>query len=142
MANLGRFQLGDFVPLKLRTVDGNGTYAFPTVANPTAAVFDMADLAAAVETVQLIVQDRYKRTGYFGKNHRLSSSYAAAKSYMVIYEWALSGTNYGDFDVFDVIAGGSSDGAVIGAEAYPRPEGEQVVYQLDGGKLLAGRNPR
>lgn len=139
--HIGRYRVGDFVPLGCECVDSSGTPSFPT-AVPTAKIFDASSLGGAVETVNMPVHDRFGQTGFFRKQHRLSSSYSAAKTYIVIYNWAIAGTTYGYEQQFETVAGGDADGNVIGAIGLDRPEGQVVVYQLDGGKLHARRGPR
>lgn len=138
--NLGRFQLGDFVPLSLNATTATGSPSAPS-ANPTAAIYDLtASPPSLVDTVQMVICDRYQQTAFFQTLHRLSSSYSATKFYAVCYAWN-SGTALIKTEYFSVVAGGDSDGAVIGSIGYHRPDGERVVYLRDGGKLVFSRGP-
>lgn len=139
MRYLGRFQLGDYVPLQIGTHPGTAVAANPTAA-PTARIVALDTPGSAVETVNMAIRDAYKRTGFFLNWLRLSSSYSA-KIYAAYYTWAIAGSNYSECDMFEVVAGGNSSGAVIGAAVIQRPEAEFLMYQLDDGTLNVRRNP-
>ncbi len=137
---IGRFQLGDFVPLQFQSVDGSDTPTWPS-STPTIKTFAADDVTTAVETIRPGARDVQRQTGLFYYPLRLTSSYTT-KPYIVTFNWTISGTTYASIAQFNVIAGGDSDGAVIGAHYVRRPEAPTVVYVVDGGKLKAVRNPR
>lgn len=138
---LGRYQLGDFVPLTFSAVDNNGTPAWPT-ATPTVKTYDASDVTSAVETIRPPAHDMQRLTGLFRYLLRLGSSYAADKTYVAVATWAISDTTYGNMFQWDVLAGGDADGAVIGATFISRPEAGVVAYVVDGGNLKTSNNPR
>lgn len=140
MIHLGRFQQGDWVPIVAKTVTTAGTPALPDAA-PTATVFAASDPTSAIATLNLPIRDRYGTTALFGADLRLDSNYPTG-SYVVVLQWAHSTTGHGDVLMFDVVGGGDADGNVIGQYVSERPEGQMVVYQLDGGKLQKAMNPR
>src|SRR5690606_12957960 len=140
MTHLGRFQLGDWVPIVMQAVTAAGTPALPDDA-PTATVFAASDPTSAIATRNLPIRDRYGTTALFGADLRLDGDYAAG-SYLVVLQWAHSTTGHGDLLMFDVVGGGDADGNVIGQYVSQRPEGQMVVYQLDSGKLQIAMNPR
>ena len=141
MIDLGRFSLGDFVPLMLLSVDGNGLNAWPS-STPTIKTFSQDDLTTAVETIRPGARDPLRATGLFYYPLRLTSSYTADKVYLVSQRWTISASTYGELLTFRVVAGGDADGAVIGAHFVRRPEANTLVYVVDGGKLKTGRSPR
>jgi hypothetical protein len=134
MSYLGRLSLGDYVPLMVACYNGSYVPAEPSAA-PTAKIFDAA--GSLVETVNMPIRDRYRRTGFFMKPHRLSSSYSAGR-YQIVYEYT-AGSARAKAEWFDVI-GGNADGSVIAATEFAVPDSRYVVYEADGGKLFAGRN--
>lgn len=135
------YQLGDFVPITLISVDSNGAPAWPT-STPTVKTFVATDLTTAVETIRPAARDPLRQTGLFFYALRLGSSYSATNVYIVSKRWVISGTTYGEDEMFKVVPGGDADGAVIGATFVRRPEASSVVYVTDVGKLKVGRNPR
>lgn len=136
---LGRFQLGDSIPLSLGTRTGDGVLGpqLPSAA-PVAKTYDAS--GTLVETIKLPIKNRYKVTAYFEKRHRLSSSYSAGR-YLIVYQWVISATTYQAAAVFDIIEGGNADGAVIALQGVSRPEAIKVLYETESGKLNVGRNP-
>lgn len=141
MSAMGRFQLGEFVPITLVSVDGNDAPSWPT-ACPTIKTFAHDDLTTAIETLRPMARDLLRVTGMFYYPIRLSSSYTAGKAYLVTKSWAIGGSTYVDSDQFRVVAGGDADGGAMGAAVLRRPEAQAVVYTLNSGKLKASRNPR
>lgn len=134
--NLGRFHVGDSIPLAVSSEDNNGVPTLPTAA-PTARIYSGSTL---IETVSLPIWDRYKVTAYFQKRHRLGSSYSAG-TYLVVYGWTISATSYKKVAFFQVYSGGDADGNVIAAAAVERPEANYILYETESGSLMAGRNP-
>lgn len=139
--DLGRFQLGEFVPITLGSVAGNNVPSWPT-ACPTIKTFIETDFTSAIETLRPMARDLLRVTGMFYYPIRLSSSYTAGKVYLVTKSWAISGSTYVETEQFRVVAGGDADGGAIGAAALRRPEALAVVYALDSGKIKSARNPR
>lgn len=140
MIHLGRFQQGDWVPIVAKTVTTAGTPALPDDA-PTATVYAASGPTSAIATLNLPIRDRYGTTALFGTDLRLDSNYPTG-SYLVVIEWEHTSVAGGDVLAFDVVDGGDADGNVIGQYVSERPEGQMVVYQLDGGKLQKAMNPR
>ena len=139
--DLGRVQLGSFVPLLFQAVDGNGLNAWPT-ATPTIKTFASDDVTTVVETIRPAARDPNRQTGLFMTMLRLSSSYTVDKIYVVSCSWAISGSTYRTTLLFRVVAGGNADGAVIGQTFVRRPEAGVVTWLEDGGKWKSARNPR
>ena len=139
MTDLGRFQLGDWLPLCVQT--HGSTYA-PTLPDncPTAKIFD--ESGSLIETLNMPINDRYgPTTALFMRRRLLDSSYAAGK-YMIFYLWIVSSTGYPECQQFEVVAGGSADGNVIGNYWNETPAAGYVITALHGGKLLTNRGPR
>lgn len=137
---LGKFQLGEWLPLSLVTHNASGTPTLPDAA-PTAKIVDSS--GTTVDTINMpIGKSKAFITAGFEHIHRLDSDYSAGV-YMIFYRWA---TGSGAFSgaqsqQFEIVAGGDSDGNVMGMTWMPKPQSADVVYQLDGGGLRAGRNP-
>ena len=137
--NLGAFQLGDWLPIMLQTRTGAGVPTAPD-AKPTFKAFDSSD--TLIETINLPASKAYPYiTGLFEHKRLLDSSYSTGKYYFAL-QWAISSTDYMRLGIFEILAGGDADGAVMGMNWFELPESKQVVMALDGGALRAGRNPR
>lgn len=134
---LGRFQIGQEVPLILWTRDRDRTPAFPD-SHPLARV--VASDGTHVESVQMPVSDRYQVTGLFRYQLPLGAGYSTGK-YTVEYQYTVSGYPGLLLASFEVVAGGDVGGPVISLYAVERPEARYVVAQLGTGRLVAGRNP-
>lgn len=136
MAYRGRYELGDEPTFQIVCRDVNKTPTVPTDC-PTADVW-----SGTTKVVnQLIpVLDRYGTTAAFQFVFKLDSRFAVGQ-YSVDYRYKLGATHVVETDHFEVIAGGNADGNVIAMTFYDRPHADFLVYQLDTGKIAAGRNP-
>lgn len=134
----GRHQQGDQIFLSIRTLNGSGV---PT--NPDAApLMDVwLNGTTKLRSARIPRHDAGAVTGLFGYWLDLGVGYVAGM-YQVTYSWTVGSDHGLQVDTFEVLAGGSSDGAVISMIEHRRPQASFVVYQLDGGRLRAGRNPR
>lgn len=134
---IGQFQLGDFLSLRLQCETSAGV---PTVPDdtPTAKIYDAT--GTLIETINLPVLEPNRSTGWFGKAHRLGSSYSTGR-YAIRYTFAITST-FGKVECFEIVDGGSTTGAVIGMTYYERPHARFVVYATDDGSITAGKNPR
>jgi len=140
VTDLGRYQQGDWVPLLVQSVDGNGLNAWPT-ATPIIDLFGDNDLTAAVETVRPAARDPNREIGLFMTMLRLSSTYVD-RAYVASATWVISGSTFGHLLQFRVVAGGNEDGAVIGQTFIKRPGAGMIAWITDSGKLKVARNPR
>ena len=138
--NLGRYQLGDWLPLTLVTHNAAGTRTLPDAA-PTAKIVDAS--GTTIDTINMpISKSKAFTISEFEYLLRLDSDYSAGV-YMVFFRWATGSGAFsgGQSKQFEILAGGDSDGNVMGMAWMPKPQSADIVYQLDGGALLAGRNP-
>lgn len=134
VGDLGRFQLGDFVPLAVLTVDHTG---FPTMpdAAPVATVADGSGTAVATLKLALLnVATQFGLPWFLGVGATLGT-------YTVQYAFTVAGHAGTATDTFEVIPGGDPGGAIISMFAFDRPEATYVVAQLTSGLLVQGRNP-
>jgi hypothetical protein len=137
--DLGRFQKGDRVPLRVAPVDGAGNAVEPDAA-PTATVRDPGGDPVLTRPLPLVERGVIA----FGMGLFLGVNFATLGTYSVAYAW-----DYGEgagqgaaSDTFELIAGGDEGGAVVSMAHIDRPEAGYVVAQLASGKLVQGRDPR
>lgn len=138
MAYLGRYQLGQFVPLTVQCLDASGTPTLPT-GPPTIDVWLGSTLIVAAKEIPIL--DRYGVTAMFRYRLPLDGRFSAG-SYMVSYTYTVGSLVVFDIDAFQITAGGDINGAVISMTEFVRPHAKFIVYQTDQRLLLYGKNPR
>lgn len=138
MIYIGRYQLGDWVPLRIQATNGSLTPTLPDDC-PLMAVYSAA--GSKVVEKKIPVLERYAVTGLFAFRLFLDGSYSAG-SYMVKYQWLISSAPFIEVNTFEIVAGGHVDGSAIASAWYERPHGKFLVRQMDSHKLVEGRNPR
>lgn len=138
MRYLGRFQLGQFMPLDVQCFANSVTEVAPTSA-PTFTVYK-ADDTPVVSDVKMAIQAKGSLTGWFRGEIFLNATYSAGR-YHGIIEYASSGSSYSEEFVFDVIPGGNATGEYIGMYFYERPHARFCIGLSDAGTLEFRRNP-
>jgi hypothetical protein len=141
MAYLGRFRLGDTVPLFICCTNALGTPTFP-VDSPNVKLWDPLT-GLKVQSIEIPVIDRYAQTGLFEGELRLSALYSNLGLWSATYTYMTADGNNGlKQDTFEIVEGGNPDGNVVSMSWYERPWANFIVQELDSGKLVQGRNPK
>lgn len=137
---LGRYQLGDYVPIEVHLTNASGVVTAPTTATDRAPIASVYKGSAKVDSFP--ISPHTPDLKLFRKHLRLSSSYAAGQ-YVVAVLWVNGGGGFYGHDefFFEVVPGGASDGAIIALAEYQRPDSINVLWQEDGGKIKNGKNP-
>jgi hypothetical protein len=135
---LGRFQLGDRLPLVVLTRDGSGQPELPDAA-PGAALYPPGATAPAV-SLELPPADPIGSPGLFLHALHLGRLFAAGE-YRVRYSWTAGGLPRSATGSFTILPGGHPDGTVIAMYRFRRPHADFIIQQLDGGVRVKGRNP-
>ena len=140
MAYLGRYTLGDLVPLYVEVQNTSGTLTNDSPAVPTIDVWSASAKVAA--GLRIPVDDRYVVNGLYwywlSLNDRFTTgTYTAVSMYRIATTSARIST-----DVFEVVAGGNVEGAAIGMHYFKVPQTNFVIMQTDGGRIIRLRNPR
>jgi hypothetical protein len=133
---LGRYQVGQDVPLQVQCVDNNGDAAEPAVA-PVARLYRDGAFVRAVEVPAETDPDV---TGRFRGRYTLGDGDAPGH-YGIVYLYGTLGLQRGDCDQFEVVAGGDPSGPVLSAYSLQRPEGDYVLAHLSAGRLASGQTP-
>ena len=118
--------------------DGNRTPGAPTAA-PTFRVYN--ESGTNIVNGSLPPTERYTTTGLHEYMLPLNSSFSAGR-YFVRYAYAISGTNYVDFDAFEVLAGGDAKGSEISVFFLDRPDSDWIISTVDQGAVTLNRGPR
>ena len=134
---IGRFALGEIVPLAVWTRNSSDTPTLP-VRSPVAAVYSGT---ALVLTQSLPISDRYGVTGFFSYGLHLDARFTTGP-HSVIIHYVIGSSSYLESQDFEVVAGGNALGAGIASYYFSIPQANVVLLQTDAGKLLRRRNPR
>lgn len=138
---LGRYQLGEDMPLPLTTVDASNLPTAPDNA-PVAQIFNSS--GTQVMSGRMPVMDRYGTSTactFFMLPVYLSGDYSAGL-YSYVLTWNIAAAPFVETGTFEVVAGGDSNGTVIAMTFFHKPQADFVVYQTDAGKLRRGRGPK
>lgn len=134
---LGRFILGDVVPLVTLAEAGGGLRVQP--AGPASVSVYDAD-GDAVFTSLSPARDRGRQDGLFVLMFGLDARFSVGR-YMVRASWADGTYCRQEVACFDVVAGGHADGCVVSHKYVSRPGGDGLVRKTDQGKRKIGRRP-
>lgn len=134
---LGRKQLGQTLVLVLPCVDADGTPTMPT-ENPFLKVWNASGLVLATN---MALVDEVVQPGMFDFPLFLSSLFSAGWHTLDMFFQV--GSYFGvKSHTFEVVTGGSGNGAITGMHFYQRPHASFLVQQTESGQLIQGRNPR
>lgn len=137
--HLGRFRVGDYLPLRLVVMDAGRTPAVPDAA-PTAYLWK-ASGPTKLATLTLSVDETARTTGMFALPYLLDATFAAG-NHVVVFKWAVAAVAQQRVAVFEIVAGGGSEGDVAAMHVLERPEGTWVLRQHGRGMVTAGRGPK
>lgn len=135
---LGRFQLGDFLPIPVPCRDASRVEVSPTAA-PNYSIYDGTD-TVIVDDLKMVPHDKPTRTGWFYAEHQLGSGFAVGR-YNGLIQWASGGNAFAKEFCFEIVAGGSASGAYIGLEYQASPQARFVVGLVDSGSVEQRKNP-
>lgn len=133
---IGRFQLGDTIPLFVVTTDASDTPQVPEFP-PTVKIWSKNKL---VKAKFVPTWETFTQTGIFLGRAFLDPKYAIGL-YRVTYYYQIGtfqGIKVGNFEV---MPGGNTDGNVMSMYYYHCAQANFVVQGLDSGKIVQGRNP-
>lgn len=137
---LGRFQVGQEVPLWDVVLDARGSPVAPTQSPPTATVYALGT-GSRVEVLDLPGLRGSRSSAVHARPLPLGSRYAPGR-YFVLYR-ARTGAFTGlTSATFEVAEGGDAQGPVQAAYAADHPSGWRFLMHTGSGALLTGRRPR
>ena len=138
MSWLGRYRLGDRVPVTIRTTTAEGVAQQPDRC-PTALICRL-DSPSAVESHYLTSVTPGLQAGNFTHELFLDSSFTEGY-YLALARAEIDAAGLLVEYTFQVVGGGDEDGMVHSIQGWVRPESEVLISALESGKLVAGRNP-
>ncbi len=133
---LGRYQLGQDVPLVVQCVDSNGTPAVPD-SFPIALV---CREGVYLRTVGIPAETDPDVTGRFRGRYTLGDGDAPGH-YAVVYLYSTLGLRRGESDQFEVVPGGDASGPVLAGYSLSRPDGDYFLAHLAAGRMASGQTP-
>jgi hypothetical protein len=137
---LGRYQRGQELPVAVRTLTANAP-ANPD-AGPVLTIYRGDNPPVQVYQRVMACDLQGVAAGTFRLGVFLGQAFQAGHHLLVVRYPDGGGTSRVGVGSFDVLPGGSADGAVIALHPVERPSARFLVQQLDSGRLLRGRNPR
>lgn len=138
---LGRFQLGDNLPLRMIATDSNGEIAWPTergtirIYNPAGTLL-YSDIPYVIDPT---------RIGMLGANIRLDGTFSTYGLYTVWLQMEMDASAGGRVAdavwTFELLPGETDDGFIHSMYYWSRPEAAYVIGANDKGYVFQGRNP-
>ena len=136
---LGRFQVGQEVPLYAIVVDQNGQPEASTTVTPSARIYNLETLVR-VEQLDLHRVRRSRAASFYGISVRIGRAYTPAR-YGVHVRMATGGFSGIRLMTFEVVPGGDAAGPVIAAVTSSNV-GDRVLTHLGEGSLALASGPR
>jgi hypothetical protein len=135
---LGRYQLGEEVTVDLLCQTATGAPQAPDLA-PVVLVYDLR-ASTKLLTARLPPLDPGRQPALYRYRYRLGPGLALGP-YAACLCYRVSGQAQVRQVVWDVVAGGHGDGAVISQYHLLRPEAAYLVQRTESGARIFGRNP-
>ncbi len=137
---LARRQLGQWLEISLQCKNGNNTPSLP--ADPPMLTIRRASDNVVVYSGEMpIVEKAGVAIGYFRAKIFLGSDFIIG-NYNVQMAFTVGSFTDLQSRTFSVVAGGHSNGQVIGMASFRRPNRTHVIYQVEDGRVLKGSNPK
>lgn len=134
---IGRYQVGDFVPVVLLTRTPDGVLHVPD-DDPDIKLYRNGSLVTTT-TMEQLDPNRNVELYVLRYQPNAIGVWTAVMSYDVTADMVT--TTYTVVESFTVVAGGSDVGALVAVHAMRLLEHDYLVCQADGGTLRYGRNP-
>ena len=137
---LGRFQLGNWLNIRLQCTDINDTPAMPVDA-PHLTIRRMSDGVVVYSKEMPVVEKEGTAIGLFEARVRLGSAFAGG-GHTVQMAFTVGADTFIQNHGFDIVAGGNVNGTALSSHYYRRPDANHILYQVEAGRIMQGSNPR
>lgn len=138
---LGRFQVGQTVPVSLLCVNRSGVPARPD-APPLIRIYRLYPTNVLWYKSQLApIHDKAGAVSMFRLDLFLAANEFHAGRFACLAFYTAEGLDQVEEAHFEVVDGGNELGVVVGMQYWDRPEADYVVSLSEKGTLRAGRNP-
>jgi hypothetical protein len=136
---LGQHQLGTYLDVLLQCRTTAMVASMPEDP-PRYKVWRASD-GALVTAGEMPLLDKDIQVGLFKLELFLGDSFATGNHSMELM-YSISTDTFIETRTFGIAAGGDTDGQVLAMYYYHRPHADFVVYQVESGLILRGKNPR
>lgn len=134
---LGRFSVGDYLPLAIPSRTPNGVVSTLDAA-PVCTVYENTTSKATV-ALHSNPTDRNSFVRHYIIPAALGDT--TIQKYSILYGWVIGGDQYYASDNFEVVPTSTDYGSVIGLFGVTRTGGQWVLTQVDERGLYLGFNP-
>jgi hypothetical protein len=134
---IGRYQLGKWIDIYLQVMNGTLSPLLPD-AVPAIKIFGPAGI---VLNAKMPIVDKIVSPGLFCSRILLGNPFSTGQHAVEMF-YLLSGSPRIVTRNFDIIPAGNPLGQVVGMHYFHQPQGEFVIFQVESGRLLKGKNPR
>lgn len=134
---LGRFQLGDTLPLLLLTRDADDALQLPD--HPPNMKIWKPD-ATLLRAEEMPIVEKFAQPGTFLSRVFLGTAFLVGV-WTITYHYTIGSYLGLGEDIFEIMPGGNADGHIMSMYFYDRPHAAFIVQSLDSGQLVSGRNP-
>jgi len=137
MPHLGRRQLGEDIPLTVRTYDQFGRSVNPEDA-PTVHIVDVT--GHMIVEMKIPAIDEYNRPGFFAHQLLLDKRFTTGR-HIIIYSWEMGDIRGRLVDSFDIVRGGNNWGRNQSIHWLNQPHANFIFFQTSDGIVHKGRSP-
>jgi hypothetical protein len=137
---LGRYRLGQTVPLLVATIDTGFLAVAPDTA-PTYAVHRLDDDVNTVAATKMTLTAESEDTHLFNTNILVDRNYSPGQ-YAVEVSYDISSATHVEIWNFEVTSGGDRRGTPIALYSFEQHNGEHIVAMTDTGHVAFGRQPK
>jgi len=137
---LGRQQLGTWLDVYLNCVDASRTPTLPD-AVPTIKIRRSSDNAVVYTGLMPIVEKAGVAIGLFCSRLLLGIGFSVG-THSVEMVYLVSGQAFIVSRTLEIMAGGDPKGQVLAMIYLHNPSADHIVFQVESGLLLKGKNPK
>lgn len=133
---LGRQQLGTWIDIYLQCRDSAKTPTMPD-AVPTIRIRDSLGVLVHSGLMPIVERDR----ALFCTRLLLGAGFAVGTQ-TVEMAYLIAGATKIDSRTFEISPAGNPTGQVLGMTYFHHPSADSIVYQVESGSILRGKNPK
>lgn len=134
--HLGRQQLGTYLDVYLQVKDASLVPSMPDGV-PSLKILKGA---TAIYQGLMPILDKVNRIGLFHSTIFLGGTFSAG-TFSVRMGYSVNGASFIETRSFEVVPAGNSQGQVLGMYYLHSPQADFVVYSVESGAILRGKNP-
>lgn len=137
---LGRQQLGTWLDVYLNCVNASRTPTLPD-AVPTIRIRRCSDNAVVYTGLMPIVEKEGSAIGLFCSRLLLGIGFSVGTHTVTMF-YVSGGQRFEVSKTFEIMAAGDPKGQVLAMIYLHNPSADYIVYQVESGLLMKGKNPK